>query len=339
MKWMLRPCFLVFGLLIAYVGQAQTVIGMGTDSPNPHAVLELVPTQGNQGFLAPRLTSVQRTAASFVSILTDQDNGLLVFDTDEGNFYYWFEGTWHRGLTSGENPQAEPVLTGATWYAGTTAPTRGDALPGDFYLDQSTGDVYRLQDSPLGESAYQLVGNISPAPEATLSLPEKHVLVGNAADEPVPVVLSGDAVVEVSGTITTQGLQGRAVSPTAPTEGQVLTYNSGQWTPANLPPTGSGQWFSGPNDPTLATLPGAPNGSIYFNTTTQGFFVKEGGSWVRKGSLVNESTTPRTFTGDLPGGTKPDPALGRKGDIFIENDPDYDVYIKVTNTLWRRFID
>lgn len=136
------------------LAQGQTVIGMGTNNPNPHAVLELVPEQGNQGFLAPRLTTAQRTASSFTSKLTDADNGLLVFDMDQGQFFYWYQGNWQVG-TSG-NGGIDPVNQGTTWYTGTTAPGSINASEGDFYINESTGEVYKFSNS-----AFAVVGSLS----------------------------------------------------------------------------------------------------------------------------------------------------------------------------------
>lgn len=123
--------------------KAQTVIGMGTDQPNPNAVLELVPENGNQGFLAPRLTSAQRQASSFTSKLTNADHGLLVFDINQGQFYYWFRGEWRAG-TPGETTGSGPRAAGTTWYTGTAAPSGIDAAEGDFYINESTGEVFRF---------------------------------------------------------------------------------------------------------------------------------------------------------------------------------------------------
>ena len=139
-------------------GQAQTIIGMGTDHPNPNAVLELVPENGNQGFLAPRLNSAQRTASSFTTKLTDADNGLLVFDTETGQFFYWYQGEWHTGVSTGEGG-AGPINHGTTWYTGATEPRGIQARQGDFYINESTGDVYKFSNlsfaiiGSLGESA------------------------------------------------------------------------------------------------------------------------------------------------------------------------------------------
>lgn len=72
---------------------AQNSVGIGTETPNTKAVLELIAISGNQGFLAPRLTTSQRT--TFAASLTAADNGMLVFDSDEGKFYVWFNSAWN----------------------------------------------------------------------------------------------------------------------------------------------------------------------------------------------------------------------------------------------------
>ena len=73
---------------------AQNSMGIGTETPNPNAVLEIVSPSGNQGILIPRYTTAERTATAFTSNLTDTDNGLMVFDTDEGSLYFWYSGVW-----------------------------------------------------------------------------------------------------------------------------------------------------------------------------------------------------------------------------------------------------
>ncbi len=69
-------------------------VGIGTDAPNPKAVLELKSPDNNQGFLVPRLTTAQRTATAFTSTLGVAEKGLLVFDTDTNKFYYWSGTVW-----------------------------------------------------------------------------------------------------------------------------------------------------------------------------------------------------------------------------------------------------
>lgn len=78
-----------FAALLVCAGVTAQV-GIGTTTPNPNAVLELKSPGNNQGFLVPRLTTVQRTGL----VLATKDNGLLVFDSDDQKFYYWQNTQW-----------------------------------------------------------------------------------------------------------------------------------------------------------------------------------------------------------------------------------------------------
>nr|WKN36804.1 hypothetical protein K4G66_31045 [Tunicatimonas sp. TK19036] len=149
-RW-IYPCFFVLAWFPVYTrAQTQTVVGMGTDQPNPNAVLELVAKDKNQGFLVPRLTSAQRQAANFINKLTDKDNGLLIFDTDEGSFYYWLNQAWQEGSS------VNSLTQGTVWYVGETLPDNAQGEDQDFYIHQPSGDLYRKQDG-----AYVAIGNLN----------------------------------------------------------------------------------------------------------------------------------------------------------------------------------
>lgn len=96
--------------MFAYPVLGQNNVGIGTSEPNPNAVLELVAPNGNQGFLVPGLTTQQRTAQAFTGNLSADDNGLIIFDIDEKNFYYWNDNAW-KSLLSGNINQ---ILTPGT---------------------------------------------------------------------------------------------------------------------------------------------------------------------------------------------------------------------------------
>src|SRR5690348_6198247 len=66
-------------------------VGIGTSTPNSKAVLELKSPGNNQGFLVPRLTTVQRTG---MAGLASPEKGLLVFDIDLNKFHYWSGTAW-----------------------------------------------------------------------------------------------------------------------------------------------------------------------------------------------------------------------------------------------------
>ncbi|WP_258099996.1 hypothetical protein [Marinoscillum pacificum] len=91
---------LFIAIMLAAIGvSAQNSMGIGTDTPSPNAVVEIVSPSGNQGFLIPRYTTTQRTAATFTDNLTNADNGLMVFDVTEGILYFWYTGEWVPAAT------------------------------------------------------------------------------------------------------------------------------------------------------------------------------------------------------------------------------------------------
>lgn len=69
---------LIFGLNAAH---AQNNVGIGTNTPNPNAVLEMQST--TQGVLVPRMTTVQRNA------IAGPTEGLLVYDIDVNCFFFY----------------------------------------------------------------------------------------------------------------------------------------------------------------------------------------------------------------------------------------------------------
>ncbi|WP_432412059.1 hypothetical protein [Rasiella sp. SM2506] len=70
-------------LLVAclIVNAAFSQVGIGTTTPDATSVLDI--SSGTKGFLAPRMTTAQRTA------ITTPANSLLVYDTDLKSFYYY----------------------------------------------------------------------------------------------------------------------------------------------------------------------------------------------------------------------------------------------------------
>ena len=80
-------------VLVFHVSLSQSV-GIGTETPNSNAILELVAPNNDQGLLVPRMSTAQRTATTFTSNLSASDNGLMVFDEDENVFYFWISDQW-----------------------------------------------------------------------------------------------------------------------------------------------------------------------------------------------------------------------------------------------------
>ncbi len=96
-------------LIIAITGavqsliQAQNSVSIGTEEINEDAVLQLVSPGNDQGFLVPKLTTSQRQAMS----LENDDEALLVFDSDMGLFFFWYSNTWIQ-LSTGSDADVDP---------------------------------------------------------------------------------------------------------------------------------------------------------------------------------------------------------------------------------------
>lgn len=91
--------FLIFILfieiLIPSITDAQSA-AITTDGSNAHASAMLEVKSTNKGMLVPRMTTAQRTA------IASPAKGLLVFDNDTGDFWF-YNGTAWVSLTSGES--------------------------------------------------------------------------------------------------------------------------------------------------------------------------------------------------------------------------------------------
>ncbi|MEL7145798.1 MAG: hypothetical protein AAFO69_05485, partial [Bacteroidota bacterium] len=113
-------------------GFSQSSVGIGTTNPNSNAVLELVAGNNDQGFLVPRMTTVQRNNTTFTSRLTTTENGLMIFDSDEGKLYFWFNGQW---------------------IASDSELTEGDGIRIVGNVIENTGDTDATDDLTVGSTA------------------------------------------------------------------------------------------------------------------------------------------------------------------------------------------
>jgi hypothetical protein len=94
--------FFNYGNLLA---QNKT-LGVGAATPNANAALHVESPTGNQGFLMPRLTTLQREA--MIPVLTAADEGLILFDTDRSIIFTW-DGTGWK--SSSEYLETNPAST------------------------------------------------------------------------------------------------------------------------------------------------------------------------------------------------------------------------------------
>ena len=86
-------CLAVLELLCSFTVKSQSV-GIGTETPNPNAILELVAPDNNQGLLVPRISTTERTSSAFTNNLSASDNGLMIYDEDQNKFFFWINSQW-----------------------------------------------------------------------------------------------------------------------------------------------------------------------------------------------------------------------------------------------------
>ncbi len=89
----IKRLILLAGFVLAMQqGHAQSGVGIGTANPNPNAALDIQSAANDKGILIPRLTTTERLAMN--SALSVAETGLLVFDADLKEFYYWNGTIW-----------------------------------------------------------------------------------------------------------------------------------------------------------------------------------------------------------------------------------------------------
>src|SRR5687768_17340997 len=108
---------LITALLFVFNAPAQDNVGIGTNTPDPSALLEML--SNNKGVLVPRMTTAQRTA------IVTPANGLLVYDTNFDCFFYFTTLNGWISLCQLSGP------TGPTGNAGATGPNGATGVTGD----------------------------------------------------------------------------------------------------------------------------------------------------------------------------------------------------------------
>lgn len=241
-------------------GQTENV-GINTTSPDNSAALHVTYVTTPKGVLVPRMTNAQRAT------IPSPANGLLIFNTDNNRFEVYDNGaTAWRGLLTNAN-----VGTAAWAKTGNSGTTPGIDFLGttdntDFTIFSNNIERLRLKangnfgigtNNPLGlfsvgnTSQFQInnTGAINAATGITSS--GNIIFSGLAANSFVKTTAGGqlstfsfgrDLSVTGTDTVLVIGLQGRDVASTAPTDGQVLQWNSTltQWQPGTVAGGGSG---------------------------------------------------------------------------------------------------
>jgi sugar lactone lactonase YvrE len=117
-----RILYSIIALLIIQTSIAQSV-GIGTASPNSSARLEVSST--TQGILIPTLSTAQRNAIS------NPATGLLVFQTDGTQGFYYYNGRFWINLTHGSPPDSDGIAVSPSYGLTTTFAGSGSAGSAD----------------------------------------------------------------------------------------------------------------------------------------------------------------------------------------------------------------
>ncbi len=123
----------------------QNSVGIGTNSPNTNAVLDLV--SPNQGILIPRLSSGQIGAMT----LGVADEGMMVYDSTNTQFMYWDGTVWTTfgGSDTDWQVNVDSVFNlTANVGIGTSAPLTG----------LQVGEGYHMDWANLGPEKYAFMG-------------------------------------------------------------------------------------------------------------------------------------------------------------------------------------
>ena len=122
----MRICILAMALFaIVRSGYTQEQFAIGTDSPNPEAIMEIQSTA--KGILIPRMTTAQRNTD--LGSLIAADRGMLIYNTTDNEFNYWDGTQWVAFPSVDSDPD---------WYIGlgTTPPT---AITDDIWTNGNVG--------------------------------------------------------------------------------------------------------------------------------------------------------------------------------------------------------
>ncbi|MEZ5004588.1 MAG: tail fiber domain-containing protein [Chitinophagales bacterium] len=191
---------ILMSILGLKVSVAQQNVGIGTLTPNPNALLELV--SNDKGFLVPRIDDTQRAALA-LTLNNTSDRGLLTYDLTEKLFYFWDGTAWipFPGGSGGTDDQLLAIDV-ATNLLSIESGNSVDLSP---YLDNTDDQV--ITNFSWDSLTQELTISIEDGNTQTVNIP--FASVGNTDDQAISIsndtiyLEDGGFVVLPSGTVDT----------------------------------------------------------------------------------------------------------------------------------------
>lgn len=265
LKLMLYTSFVlaIFLILPTDVFAQTENVGIGTTSPNNSAVLHLDigGLTSPRGFLVPRMTTTQRN-----SIPTPLAHGLMIFNltTNRYELYDSTATTWYPFIAGNNLNSSTWAISGnsatnpANNFVGTTDAQdlvfrttnieRARFLSGgNFGIGTnnplslfSVGNTSQFQVNSTGAIA-SATGITSSGAIQFSGLTTAGIVFTSATGLLSSAAVSGDGTVTNAGLLNVTGIQGRSVFNSAPTNGQVLSWNNAntRWEPTTLTTVGT----------------------------------------------------------------------------------------------------
>ncbi|MEI6577704.1 MAG: hypothetical protein WCO63_16125, partial [Bacteroidota bacterium] len=265
-------------LLMSLFGAEAFAQGIGISeasiTPNANSILELRSTL--RGFLAPRMTTAQRTTLGGLTPAA----GMLVYDTDTKSFWYYDNAGWNKmalttDITSGTATNFSGALSGDV--TGTQSATTVGKINGTSMAGLATGILKNT--TSTGVPSIAVAGDFPTLNQNTTGTASNVTGIVAPANGGTGVANNSAATVTSSGNYAyTRTLTG-TTNVTFPTSGTLYGSASGSISSANLSgslsdETGTGLAVFG-TAPTLASTvtigtAGGTTGAINMKGTTSG---------------------------------------------------------------------
>lgn len=207
------------------------------------------------------------------------------------------------GSTGATGPQGIAGANGATWYSGTSAPSSGTGLNGDFYFRTGTSDVYEK-----ASGAWSIAANIRGATGSTGSTGATGAAGPNSVSTSTASTLGGKYVITSAGV-----LSGVATIPSTDITGLAPTFNSSTGRSISTNGTSNTYVISGTKN---ARVTYTVRFSVNLNglVASQGLvnldYTLDGSTWITVceayqefvlGIIIN-TTQAQVISGDIPAG-------------------------------------